>query len=452
MSHLKEMNTLVSLCKRRGFIFPSSDIYGGLSACWDYGPLGVELKLNVKQQWWREMTHRLNIVGLDSSIFMHPKVWQASGHVDSFSDPLVDCKKCRYRFRIDQTGLEKGVALEVFPPSNETSVETKNQCPRCGSSDLTEARDFNLMFKTHAGPLEDSASLVYLRPETAQGIYVNFLNIQTTMRKKVPFGVAQIGKAFRNEITLGNFIFRCREFEQMEMQYFTTAEKAEQDFNYWLQERKTFLLKMGVLENQLRAHEHGAGELAHYAKKAVDLEFLFPIGWKELEGVHNRGDFDLKQHQKWSGKNLSYFDSEKQQSYLPYVIETSIGLDRLILALLCSAYKEEEVKGEGRVFLDLNPKLSPIQVAILPLSKKAELMNLADKISVDLKKTWRLEQDSSGSIGKRYRRQDEIGTPFCVTIDFDSLKDNQATVRHRNTMEQIRLPLNKLQSYLTPVL
>ena len=423
---LKNMNTLVSLCKRRGFIFPSSEIYGGLSACWDYGPLGTELKLNVKEQWWRAMTYRPNVVGLDSSIFMHPKVWEASGHVDSFSDPLVDCKNCRFRFRL----------------------EDKKQCPRCGSQDLTDSRDFNLMFKTHAGPVADSANLVYLRPETAQGIYVNFLNVQSTMRKKLPFGVAQIGKAFRNEITVGNFIFRCREFEQMEMQYFTTSKRAEKDFNYWLQERKNFLLKMGLLEEQVRVRAHGTEELAHYAKKAVDLEFLFPIGWKELEGVHHRGDFDLKQHQQFSGKNLSYFDSETKEAYIPHVVESSIGLDRLILALLCSAYREEEVKGEQRVFLDFKPDLAPIKVAVLPLSKKDTLMELADKVSADLSLHWHLEQDEKGSIGKRYRRQDETGTPFCVTIDFDSLKDGTATIRYRNTMEQTRVPLNSLQDHL----
>ena len=424
---LKQMNTLVSLCKRRGFIFPSSEIYGGLSACWDYGPLGAQLKVNVKRQWWQEMTHRLDVVGLDSAILMRPEVWKASGHVDSFSDPLVDCKQCRFRFRLEE----------------------EKKCPRCGSKDLTDSRDFNLMFKTQAGPLEDSADLVYLRPETAQGIYVNFLNVQSTMRKKLPFGVAQIGKAFRNEITLGNFIFRCREFEQMEMQYFTKEERAGKDFEYWLQQRKSFLEQLGLPKDKVKVREHSAQELAHYAKKAVDLEFFFPIGWKELEGIHNRGDFDLKQHQKLSGKNLSYFDSETQQAYIPHVVETSIGLDRLVLALLCSAYREEEVKGENRVFLDLRFSLAPTQVAVLPLSKKETLMELASKVSDDLRKHWRLEQDTNGSIGKRYRRQDETGTPFCITIDFDSLKDERATIRHRNTMEQTRLSLSHLHTYLS---
>ena len=423
---LKDLSPLVSLCKRRGYIFPSSEIYGGLSACWDYGPLGTQFKMNVKKIWWQEMTHRLDIVGLDCSILMHPNVWQASGHVDGFSDPLQDCRNCRFR----------------FAPSKE------NKCPRCGSQNLTEPRDFNLMFKTHAGPVEDKASTVYLRPETAQGIYVNFLNIKSSMRKKIPFGVAQIGKAFRNEITLGNFIFRCREFGQMEMQYFTHPESADKHFEYWKQERKAFLLNLGLPEKSLRCHEHKKQELAHYARKAVDLEFLFPIGWKELEGVHNRGDFDLKQHQKFSGKKLSVFDEEKQENYIPCIIETSIGLDRLILALLCSSYSEEEVKGEKRVILKLNPQLSPVQLAVLPLSKKGPLQELSGKISHSLRKNWRVELDENGSIGKRYRRQDEIGTPFCVTLDFDSLKDDSATIRHRDSMKQDRLPITKLEKYL----
>ena len=425
---LTNLNSLVSLCKRRGYIFPSSEIYGGLGACWDYGPLGVQFKMNVKQLWWKEMTHRPDVVGLDSSILMHPNVWKASGHVDGFSDPLIDCRDCRFRFR-----LEKEI----------------NSCPTCGSKNLTEPRDFNLMFKTHAGPVEEEASLVYLRPETAQGIYVNFLNVQSSMRKKIPFGVAQIGKAFRNEITVGHFIFRCREFGQMEMQYFVHPESADHFFEYWMEQRRNFLLSIGLPEKSLRVREHGEDELAHYARKAVDLEFLFPMGWRELEGIHNRGDFDLKQHQKWSGKKLSYFDVEKEETYLPYVIETSIGLDRLILSLLCSAYKEEKVKEENRVLLALHPQLAPVQVAVLPLSKKSQLKELADKISGSLMKKWRVEQDENGSIGKRYRRQDEIGTPFCITIDFDSLEDDKVTVRHRDTMKQDRLIIGQLEKYLT---
>ena len=424
---LKNFNSLVSLCKRRGYIFPSSEIYGGLSACWDYGPLGIQFKINVRQSWWEAMTHRQDVVGLDASILMHPQVWKASGHVDGFSDPLVDCKDCRFRFR-----FEKEISA----------------CPECGSRKLTKPREFNLMFKTHAGPVEEEASLVYLRPETAQGIYVNFLNIQSSMRKKIPFGVAQIGKAFRNEITVGNFIFRCREFEQMEMQYFVFPEKADEFFEYWKQERQSFLKDIGLREKSLRFHEHNKEELAHYAHKAVDVEFLFPIGWKELEGIHNRGDFDLKQHEKWSNKKMHYFDAEKKESYIPWIIETSIGLDRLVLSLLCSAYKEEKVKEETRVVLALKPELAPVQVAVLPLSKKSLLMELTDRVSQSLVKKWRVEQDGNGSIGKRYRRQDEIGTPFCITVDFDSLEDGKATIRHRDTMAQDRISIDHLEKYL----
>ena len=436
---LNNLNPLVSLCKRRGYIFPGSELYGGLGACWDYGPLGAQFKINVKQHWWQAMTHRQDIVGLDSAILMHTGVWKASGHVDGFSDPLVDCKDCRFRFCLDKEQEETG----------EGTKKKLDTCPRCGSKNLTEPRDFNLMFKTHAGSVEEDASLVYLRPETAQGIYVNFLNIQSSMRKKIPFGVAQIGKAFRNEITLGNFIFRCREFEQMEMQYFVHSQNADKHFEYWMQERKSFLINLGLPEKFLRVHEHGKEELAHYARKAVDLEFLFPMGWKELEGIHNRGDFDLKQHQEFSGKKLSYFDAEKKETYIPWVIETSIGLDRLILSLLCSAYKEEKVKDESRILLALNPQLAPIQIAVLPLSRKDQLQTLSDKISASLRKKWRIEQDENGSIGKRYRRQDEIGTPFCVTIDFDSLEDDKVTVRHRDTMKQDRLAVDQLEKYLT---
>ncbi len=427
---LKNLDPLISLCKRRGYIFPSSEIYGGLSACWDYGPLGVQFKWNVQQHWWKEMTHRQNIVGLDSSILMHPKVWKASGHLDGFSDTLVDCKECHFRFHPEET-------------------EEKTKCPNCGSHKVTAPRQFNLMFKTHVGSLEDSASLIYLRPETAQGIYVNFLNIQSTMRKKIPFGVAQIGKAFRNEITIGNFIFRCREFEQMEMQYFVHPEKANESFDYWLNERKQSLLQLGISPSALRSHEHSAKELAHYAHKAVDLQFLFPMGWKELEGIHHRGDFDLKQHQQSSGKKMMYFDAHKEETYLPYVIETSIGSDRLVLALLCSAYREENVKGETRILLSLQPHLSPVQVAILPLSKKASLMEKTEQITTSLEKKWRLECDDTGSIGKRYRRQDEIGTPFCLTVDFDSLNDKKVTFRYRDSMKQDRISIDHLDKYLT---
>lgn len=426
---LSNLSSLVSLCKRRGVIFPSSEIYGGLSACWDYGPLGVQLKRNVQEYWWQEMTCREDVVGLDSSILMHPKIWEASGHLSEFSDPLVDCRNCKYRFRME----------------NES---TKVQCPKCGSSNLTEPRPFHLMFQTQAGPMQEDTSVIYLRPETAQGIYVNFLNVCSSMRKKIPFGVAQVGKAFRNEITVGNFIFRAREFEQMEMQFFVHPSTADSHFEYWKEKRQNSLLTMGIPKDKLRVHSHSKYQLAHYAHKAVDLEFLFPMGWKELEGIHHRGDFDLTQHQKFSRKKISYTDIERKESYVPYVIETSIGLDRLILALLCSAYHEEKVKEDTRTFLRLLPKFSPVQVAVLPLQKQAALKDLALKITNDLRKNWRVEYDDSGSIGKRYRRQDEIGTPFCVTIDFDSLSDQCMTCRHRDTMNQDRIALSSLAHYL----
>lgn len=424
---LKTLKPLVSLCKRRGYIFPSSEIYGGLSGCWDYGPLGVQFKMNVKQSWWKQMVYRQDVVGLDSSILMHSNVWKASGHVDGFLDPLVDCKDCRTRFKA------------------EPDIKT---CVKCGSTNLTQPRDFNLMFKTTVGCAEEDSALVYLRPETAQGIFINFLNVQASMRKKIPFGIAQIGKAFRNEITVGHFIFRNREFGQMEMQYFVPPTQSHKYFEYWLHQRKSFLLTLGLPEASLREHKHNKNELAHYACAATDLEFYFPMGWKELEGIHHRGDFDLQQHQKLSGKKLSYFDGENNISYIPHVIETSIGLDRLILALLCSAYKEETINGETRVFLALKSDLAPVQVGVLPLSKKSDLQQLSHKINNSLNKKWRVELDEAGSIGKRYRRQDEIGTPFCVTVDFKSLEDKKITIRHRDTMLQERIPIENLQKYL----
>ncbi len=436
------LSNLASLCKRRGVIFPSSEIYGGLSACWDYGPLGVQLKKCVQNLWWQEMTHRQDIVGLDTAILMHPRVWEASGHLKEFTDPLIDCKKCRFRF------CHKDMGDESAPSSGKNAKELV--CPKCGCNKLTEPRDFNLMFSTFAGAMTDSSDKIYLRPETAQGIYVNFLNVCSTMRKKLPFGVAQIGKAFRNEITVGHFIFRCREFEQMEMQYFVPPSKADTYFEYWKEQRKQFLLKMGLPEKSLREHEHDATELAHYAHKAVDLQFLFPMGWKELEGIHHRKDFDLKQHQQFSKKKLTYLDETTNTHYTPFVIESSIGLDRLILALLCSAYKTETVKNETRTVLALPALLSPVQIATLPLlQKSAELKNLTEKITMTLCKKWRVQYDERGSIGKRYRRQDEIGTPFCVTVDFESLKDHKVTVRHRDTMKQDRVSIAGLEKYLT---
>lgn len=433
---LSELSTLVSLCKRRGFVFQSSEIYGGLNSCWDYGPLGAEMKFNVKMTWWQAMTRRKDIVGLDASILMAPQVWKASGHVDGFTDPLVDCKDCRNRFRADDS------------PSY---IEEK-KCPSCGSKNVTEPRNFNLMFKTHMGPLEDDSSVVYMRPETAQGIFVNFENVATSSRKKIPFGIAQIGKSFRNEITPGNFIFRTREFEQMEMQYFVKPGEDEKSFEAWKEIRQNFYLNLGFKKENLRFHPHGENELAHYAKAAFDVQYNFPIGWQELEGIHNRSDFDLSQHQKHSGKKLEYFDEVNKEKFIPYVIETAVGCDRLFLALLCDAYREEVTtndagKEDVRVVLGLHPKIAPIKAAILPLSKKAPLQELSQKITEDLSTEINVEYDESQSIGKRYRRQDEIGTPLCITVDFDSLEDQQVTVRHRDSMEQKRISIEKIKEH-----
>jgi glycyl-tRNA synthetase len=422
------MDTLVSLCKRRGFIFPSSDIYGGLESCWDYGPLGVELKRNVKEAWWKSMVqYRDDIVGIDASIIMHPNVWKASGHVEGFSDPLVECKKCNLRWRTDEVEGDK--------------------CKICGSP-LTEPRLFNLMFKTFMGPVENDANVVYLRPETAQGIFVNFDNVMTTIRKKLPFGIAQIGKSFRNEITTGNFIFRTREFEQMELEYFVKPGTDEKWFNYWVEERFNWYLKLGIKKEHLKLREHEKEELAHYAKGCFDINYLFPMGWAELEGIANRGDFDLKQHAKHSGKGLDYFDNETNEHYIPYVIEPSSGVDRMVLAILVDSYEEEEVRGEKRVVLKINPALAPIKVAVLPLSRNEKLVPLSQEIFNQIKPHFMTQYDDSQSIGRRYRRQDETGTPLCVTIDFDSLEDNQVTIRERDSMDQIRVPIKEVVSHL----
>ena len=425
---LKDMADLVSLCKRRGFVFPSSEVYGGINACWDYGPLGIELKRNVKERWWRAMVDREDVEGLDAAILMHPKVWEASGHVAGFVDPLVDCKKCKSRFRADKIDAE--------------AMKSK-KCPECGG-ELTEPRQFNLMFRTFMGPLEDAASVVYLRPETAQGIYVNFLNVQQSTRKKVPFGIAQIGKAFRNEITPGNFIFRTREFEQMEMQFFVKPGTDVEWFERWKQTRIEWHLANGIRKNKLRFHEHGAGELAHYAKAAFDIEYEFPFGWQELEGIHNRTDFDLGRHQQFSGKKLEYFDEEHRERYLPYIVETSAGCDRTLLVALADAYRFD---GE-RVWLALHPHLAPYKVAVYPLMKKPELKEYTETVYADLKKNFRVTTDEAGSIGKRYRRQNEIGTPFGVTIDYDTLSNHTVTVRHRDSMAQERVSTDKLSGYI----
>ncbi|MFZ4403140.1 MAG: glycine--tRNA ligase [Pseudobdellovibrionaceae bacterium] len=435
---LQDLNTLVSLSKRRGFVFQSSEIYGGLGSCWDYGPLGSLMKLNVKKAWWQAMTRRPDIVGIDAAILMAPMVWKASGHVDGFSDPLVDCKDCKTRFRADNTD----------------SYLQHKKCPNCGSKNLSEPRQFNLMFKTHMGPVEDTGSVVYLRPETAQGIFVNFGNCQATSRYKVPFGIAQIGKSFRNEITPGNFIFRTREFEQMEMQYFVKPGTDEGFYEQWKETRMNFYLKYGLQAENLRFHPHAADELAHYAKAAVDVQYKFPMGFSELEGVHNRSDFDLSQHSKFSGKSLEYFDEANKEKYIPFVIETAVGCDRLFLAFLCDAYREEvtvDEKGaeDVRVVLGLHPEIAPYKVAVLPLSKKEELTSVSEKIRQQLAEDFDVNYDESASIGKRYRRQDEIGTPFCVTVDFETANDQSVTVRHRDRMTQDRVKISELNNYVS---
>ena len=422
------MEKIVSLCKRRGFVFQSSEIYGGLASCWDYGPLGVELKHNVKDAWWKAIVHeRDDVAGIDTSIMMHPKVWQASGHIDSFADPLVECKSCHLRWRADEVKDEK--------------------CPRCGG-ELTEPRMFKLMFITFIGTVEEEASVVYLRPETAQGMFVNFENVIASSRKKLPLGIAQIGKSFRNEVTPGNFIFRTREFEHMELEYFVKPGTDEHWFDYWVKERFDWYIKLGIREENLRLRQHSKDELAHYAKDCYDVEYLFPMGWAELEGIANRGDYDLTQHAKHSGRDLSYYDGESGERYIPYIIEPSAGVDRSVLALLIDAYREEVVQGETRVFLRLLPSLAPVKVAVLPLSRNEKLTPLAKEVYANLRSSLVTEYDDSQSIGRRYRRQDEIGTPFCVTIDFQSLEDNQVTVRERDSLAQIRVPIEELEKTL----
>ncbi len=437
MKNLTDMQDLVALCKRRGIVFQSSEIYGGLNACWDYGPLGVEMKNNVKQTWWRAMVDREDIEGIDAAILMHPKVWEASGHVAGFSDPLVDCKFCKARFRADK------IESEACPKKPSKKPGEYADCQ------LTEPRMFNLMFKTFMGPVEESAAVIYMRPETAQGIYVNFLNVVNTSRQKIPFGIAQIGKAFRNEITPGNFIFRTREFEQMEMQYFVKPGEDEKWFEYWMDLRKKFHLENGIRANKVRFHEHGPGELAHYAKKAFDIEYEFPFGWQEFEGIHNRTDFDLGRHQQYSGKKQEYFDDASKERYIPYIIETSAGCDRTMLVVLADAFRKEE----DRTFLAIHPKFAAYKVAIFPLMKKPELMSVTEKLSKDLSKQYRCTMDESGSIGKRYYRQDEIGTPFGITIDYETVETgaNQGTVtvRNRDSKEQVRIGLDKVSQYLS---
>jgi glycyl-tRNA synthetase len=424
------MDKVVSLCKRRGFIFQSSDIYGGLSNTWDYGPFGVELKNNVKRAWWKSVVYeRDDIFGMDAAILMHPKVWEASGHIQSFFDLKSDCKSCKKRFKA-------------------ADLKDKNKCPECGGA-LTEARPFNLMFKTYQGPVEEEGSLVYLRPETAQGMFVNFLNILDSKHPKLPFGLAQIGKAFRNEITPGNFTFRTREFEQMEIEYFVHPKEADKKLAEWIDYRFNWYTGLGIKKENLRKRPHSKEELAHYALACTDIEYNFPFGWSELEGIANRTDFDLKQHAAASGKDLQYFDDAAKEKFYPYIIEPSGGVDRSVLAFLADAYYEEKVKDDLRVVLKLHKDLAPTKVAVLPLLKnRPEIVGLAKKIAADLKKCFITVYDDTGAIGKLYRRQDEVGTLFCVTIDVQSLEDKQATVRDRDTMKQQRLPIEGLKDYL----
>ena len=427
------MDNVVSLCKRKGFIFQSSEIYGGLNGCWDYGPLGVELLRNIKETWWRAMTYREDIEGLDASILMHPRVWEASGHVDNFTDPLVDCRSCKARFREDLLSDEQRSA---------------GQCPTCGNKEvLTEPRAFNLMFKTYVGPVEEDGSRVFMRPETAQGSYVNFLNVQTAMRHKLPFGVAQIGKAFRNEINTRNFLFRTREFEQMEMQYFVRPGTEEEWYEYWKEERWKWFATIGIPARKLRWCEHE--QLAHYARAAVDIEYEFPFGWGEIEGVHNRGDYDLTQHEKLSGKSLKYFDDASREKVLPSVVETAMGASRASMVCLVDAYHEEEVEGEKRVVMRFHPRVAPLKAGIFPLVKRDGMPEVARKITADLRSHYPVFYDERGAIGRRYRRMDEVGTPFCVTVDSQTLGDETVTVRERDSMAQDRVPIADLRDQIS---
>jgi glycyl-tRNA synthetase len=431
------MDKLVSLCKRRGFVFQSSEIYGGLGSVWDYGPLGVELKRNVKDRWWRAMVHsRDDIEGIDAAILMHPHVWEASGHVAGFTDPLVDCKTCKARFRADK------LADAACPQKPSRHPGEHSTC------ELTEPRLFNLMFKTFMGPVEEQAATIFLRPETAQGIYVNYQNVLNASRQKVPFGIAQIGKAFRNEITPGNFIFRTREFEQMEMQFFVKPGSDGEWFERWRGLRLAWYHQLGLNPDRIRWHEHGPTELAHYARAAFDIEYEFPFGWQEIEGIHNRGDFDLGRHQEHSGKKLEYFDQAANERYLPYIIETSAGADRVTLTLLVDAYREEEVEGETRVVLGLHPAVAPIKAAVLPLVKKDGMPEVALELYHNLRRDFTCFYDDAGAIGRRYRRMDEAGTPFCITIDGQTVADRTVTVRHRDSMQQDRVSLDAVERFV----
>ena len=446
----KTLDKIVALCKGRGFVYPGSEIYGGLANTWDYGPLGVELKTNIKNAWRKKFIQENKYnVGLDSAILMNPQTWVASGHVGGFSDPLMDCKDCKTRHRADKLIEDNGGDANGW--TNEQMMtyirEHGIKCPNCGSTNFTDIRQFNLMFKTFQGVTEDSKNEIYLRPETAQGIFVNFANIQRTSRKKVPFGVAQVGKSFRNEITPGQFIFRVREFEQMELEFFCQPGTDLEWFQYWRSYCKNFLLSLGLKEENIRLRDHSPEELCFYSKATTDFEFMFPFGWGELWGVADRTDYDLTQHQKTSGKSLEYFDPETNEKYIPYVIEPSLGVERLFLAVVCDAYDEEQLEdGTSRTVMHLHPALAPVKAAVLPLSKK--LSEKAGELHDELAKYFNVDFDDAGAIGKRYRRQDEIGTPFCITYDFDTETDGCVTVRERDSMQQVRIPLTEVKAYI----
>ncbi|HOP50550.1 MAG TPA: glycine--tRNA ligase [Ignavibacteriales bacterium] len=477
------LDKVISLAKRRGFVFQSSEIYGGLNGCYDYGPLGVELLKNIKEEWWKFFTYRDDVEGLDAAILMHPRVWEASGHVENFTDPMVDCKQCKARFRLDHLAeniadkKKEKLIEELLNVLNDDEKQIVNNiqaddlndkftkiledkilsskclaeinCPQCGNKgSFTAARQFNLMFKTFIGPVEDSSNVVYLRPETAQGIFVNFNNVLNASRQKLPFGIAQIGKAFRNEINTKNFLFRTREFEQMEMQYFVRPSEDMKFYEYWKEQRINWFKSLGMTPSKLRFHDHPQNKLAHYAKAATDIEYEFPFGWGEIEGIHNRTDFDLSRHQQYSGKSQLYFDDETKEKFIPYIIETSAGASRSFMAFLIDAYNEEDVNGETRVVMKFHPKLAPIKAAIFPLVNKDGMPEVAKKIESMLRPYFKVFYDDKGAVGRRYRRQDEVGTPYCITVDTQTLEDNTVTVRDRDTMEQERVSIDKLVHYL----
>jgi glycyl-tRNA synthetase len=481
------LDKVVSLAKRRGFVFQSSEIYGGLNGCWDYGPLGVELLKNLKEEWWKFMTYREDVEGLDASILMHPRVWEASGHVENFTDPMVDCKQCKSRFRVDILADSIAVkkqrkALEAAAPKLSAHpdfagganindfddakiadlfgsiLENKDynlalmdelNCPQCGNKGtFTLPRNFNLMFKTFVGPVEDSGAVVYLRPETAQGIFVNFLNVQTAARQKLPFGIAQIGKAFRNEINTKYFLFRTREFEQMEMQFFVNPNDDKKWYDYWKAARLQWFKELGMTPDKLRYHDHPSNKLAHYAKEATDIEYEFPFGWGEIEGIHNRTNFDLSRHEEYSGKSMKYFDEESKEKFTPFIIETSAGASRSFMAFLVDAYREEQVNDEQRVVLKLHPRLAPVKAAILPLVNKDGMPEFSRKLEGDLRGRFKVFYDDKGAVGRRYRRQDEAGTPFAITVDTQTMQDETVTIRERDSMEQQRIPAARVAEFL----